>query len=504
MTLAGTAIEHVARSRDRYASLGVGMVVGLVILLQLFMGQDIGLANNGDAERLFCRFEMAVPDRGGLTFELIAESKVPCLQDAEKNAWTYPTSVEPVIRLAIWVDDVIGSSEVFDIRLLGVIWALVFGVIAGAAVLVLPGRLWMRVVLVLLTFAFWVDVGFVTYLTSYFSDSAMFAGSAALLVVVAHHGKLESHRVWHYAVYVGVVLFAITSKPLLLFALLPASLVLLVMPWLTGRLAWRTMVLPVVSVLVMFAGAAHYLGSDGRNYADINEYNSLFFGVLAESEDPAADLAEMGLPVSVASYAGKHFFWPDGNARDHPDYRQLQEKLTRGVQLEFLIRHPDRLATMVKTTIEAMPDFRVPYIGNYDNSATSVWDVRLAERWDPMTKLLQATRGGIALWLPAIWLLAVGLGTAAALRWRDDPTRRSLGLLSALIGTTALLTVVAVPIGDGYMELPKHTVLVVWISAPLLVATAASIVYGARVGVGRFLRPELPAEDAEVTVDVLE
>ena len=210
------------------------------------------------------------------------------------TTWAYPTSVAPVIQLAIWADGVVGSSDTFDIRLLGVIWAVVFGVVAGLAVWVTPGKLWLRMALVLLTFALWVDIGFVTYLTSYFSDSAMFAGAAALIVVVIHHARLEQHRLWHYVVFVAVVIFAITSKPLLLFAVLPASLVLLVMPWLTGRLSWRTMVLPVVAVGVMFIAAYNYLGNDGANYAAINEYNSLFFGILAESSDPAADLEEMG------------------------------------------------------------------------------------------------------------------------------------------------------------------------------------------------------------------
>ena len=158
---------------------------------------------------------------------------------------------------------------------------------------------------------------------------------------------------------------------------------------------------------------------------------------------------------------------------------------------------------MVTTTIEAMPDFRVPYIGNYENTADPR-DVRLTNRWDPMTKLLQAGRWGIAVWLPMLWLAAVGLGTTAAVRWRSDPLRRSLGLVAALIGTTAILTAVAVPIGDGYMELPKHTVLVVWLTAPLLAAAGVAVGYGLNLGIRRLSGSDLTTEGPEVPVDVPE
>ena len=473
-----------------------GVAVAIVVMMQLFLGEDVGLANNGDGARLWCRFGIDVPQRLGLDFTLATDSARVCIQDAATNIYTYPTSMSLMIRPVLVLYGLAVSSSEFDIRYLGVLGALSLAAIAAFAVHVLPGRVWTKVTLVAISFALWADIGFVSYLTSYYSDPAAFIGSAALLVVVARHARLDDHRPVDYLLVVAVALVAITAKAQLLVLVIPTVAMLLATPWLVGRLNWRGMVGPILSVIVLVGGAAVYSNSDGSFFADANEYNSMFFGILAASDDPVADLAEMGLPTSLAPYAGTNFFNPGGNAADHPDYKRFQQEMTRSKQLRFLIRHPDRLLTMVGETIEAMPDFRVPYLGNYEGTGEGLSGTTaqapLTDRWDPMSAALQGLRTGIAVWLPAVWLLAVSLGTGAAIRRRSDPVWRSYGMSAAFLGTSAILAMLVTPIGDGYMELPKHTVLVVWLTAPLLAGLVVAIVAAAAWAIRR------PLEDRAV------
>lgn len=471
----------------------MGAAVAVVILMQLFVGEDVGLANNGDGARLWCRFGMEVPERLGLDFTLAADSAEVCVQDAAVNRWTYPTSMSLLIRAALGLDGLTTSSAEFDIRLLGVLAALSMGGLAAIATRVVPGKTGVRVGLVVLTFGLWADIGFVSYFTSYYSDPAAFIGVAALIVVVARHVRMNEHRPVDYLLVVAAALFAITAKAQLLVLVIPTIAVLLLMPWLVGRFTRRAMVGPALAAVVILAGALSYAGADGSFYADANEYNSVFFGILAESDDPVADLAEMGLPTSLAPYAGTNFFNPSGNASGEPDYKLFQREMTRTKQLKFLAAHPGRLFSMIGTTIEAMPGFRVAYLGNYENAAAgadnAIGETRLTDRWDPMSALLKTGRTGIAVWLPAVWLLAIGWGATVAIKRRFDGAWRSLGVTAAFVGSSALLAMLVVPIGDGYMELPKHTVLVVWLSAPLLAAIGVAMVAGTVSAWTRMPRP---------------
>ena len=69
---------------------------------------------------------------------------------------------------------------------------------------------------------------------------------------------------------------------------------------------------------------------------------------------------------------------------------------------------------------------------------------------------------------------------------------RSYGMSAAFLGTSAILAMLVTPIGDGYMELPKHTVLVVWLTAPLLAGLVVAIVAAAAWAIRR------PLEDRAV------
>ena len=65
-------------------------------------------------------------------------------------------------------------------------------ILAAVAVRVLPGPIWLRVLVVILSFALWADIGFVSYFTSYFSEPAAFLGSIALLISIVHYAKRDT------------------------------------------------------------------------------------------------------------------------------------------------------------------------------------------------------------------------------------------------------------------------------------------------------------------------
>ena len=75
----------------------------------------------------------------------------------------------------------------------------------------------------------------------------------------------------------------------------------------------------------------------------MNHYSAVFFGILAESPNPAQDLAELGLPPDLARFAGRSPYLADSGV-DEPAFRQaFFARMNYGKILRFYALHrPER------------------------------------------------------------------------------------------------------------------------------------------------------------------
>jgi hypothetical protein len=491
------------RVRAAVAS-AVGLATTALALIQLFAVRTVVLADNGDAQRLFCRLGLVIgPDSSQQGFESTYEAAETC---PPGGGFQYRTSWSPVLRLTYWVERQVTGEPGMDIAVLGVVTAVLLGAGAAMLFLALPGRLSARWPLVALLVVAACDIGFVTYFNSGYTDQAGFVG---LLWVCAGVVGLITRRTWPWLLLTaGAVLFTAVAKTALLTVVPAVGLALLLSRrhWAgrpaVGRWPVRRLGLVLVVAGVLLTGLVGQTArSQGYMLTTGNQYNLLFHTLLVESPDPEADLREMGLPTELARFAGTNA-WETDTPWDDPDLVAFEDSLfSWGTYAEFFAAHPGRFLELVPESFDAVTEARVDYLANLPGEAGG--DPPLAQRPSPVFWVLGLLPQG---WpVPAIafvWLGAAVLGV----RWARsrDAGRAVRGVLAVLLASYAVSQSV-VALSDGYYELAKHNVHAAFATGLLLavlleagVRTAVPAVRRRRAGRTGLAEP--PQEDDAVPV----
>ncbi|WP_155858830.1 hypothetical protein [Candidatus Blastococcus massiliensis] len=462
-----------------------------VVLAQLLVRGTVGLADNGDANRLVCRLGLVIgPESSQEGFESDYGPVEPC---PDGDGFDYTTSWRPLLRLTYWFSRQVTGEQTFDMTVMAVVGAVLLGAGAAALYLALPGatgRRWPLVALVVVAVS---DIGFVTYLNSGYTDQAGFIG---LLWVCAGLVGVVVHRTWPWLlVLAAAALFTGTAKSALITVVPAVAIALLLSrrhwnrPTATGR--WevpRLGVVLLVLVAVLGGLTAQVARSQGGLLSNGNQFNLLFYTLLEESDDPQADLRELGLPSELGRFAGMSA-WEEDTPWDDPVLIDNAGTIfSWRTYVGFFAAHPGRFLEMVPQSIDSVPDARVDYLANLPGEPGG--EAPLAERPSPVFWALGLLPSG---WpVPAIafvWLGAAVLGV----RWARsrEPFRAARGTLAVFLTAYAVSQSV-MALGDGYYELAKHNIHAAFATGLLL---AVLLEAGVRTGVAALRRRRAAAQE---------
>lgn len=476
------------RRTQRWLAALVAVGVAGLLLAQLFAGPDVGLADNGDGRRVMCPVGLDKP--AGLppnTSPFVVFDYRPAAPDPScgwRSASRYATSQVVLVAAARGLDDLVTGGAGLDLRWLGGLTAGLLGLAAAILFRAAPGPDAARWLLVAGVTLVLVDVAFAAYLVSPYSEPTAMLGLVLAMAATLAYLRAPRPGWGRLLAVLGAFLVVVTAKSQFVPVAVLGAAVLLARPvatparWrrLLGGRTLRDRAVPAVAAVLLVLAGAGMLRFQGVDYRAANIYNLVFYTVLADSSDPAGDLAAMGLPPDLARYAGTGAWSPpDRNAAADPAYPAFQERASRRLVLAFLAGHPDRVARMVGRALTETTVTRVPYLGNLAGPAGPV----LVDRPAPVTWLLGAVRPAAPVLLPLLWLLG-GLGGLAA-AWRARRlASRAYGGAAAVLAATAASQVPVALLGDGYYELAKHLVVAAFATGLLLAVLAAWAVAGWR------------------------
>ena len=430
----------------------LGLLTSVLTAAQLLVPSPVGLADNGDYTRLTCQL--------GVEPDLAAEAPsrfawwVTAYRTAQAAAPACTrllTSELPLLQVA----RVLTPGDGIDLRVVGLVHAVLLGAAVTAVLAVLPGSGRLRLVVGLALVAVLLDSGRTVYLATLYSEPVSLVG---LLLLLA--GALWAFRRPPGAVPALVLCAAALplalSKPqnapvvgVVAAAVLLRQLALLRRD---GAAAVRRGLVPGAAAGAVLAVGAGSLLAVPRDLVTPNIYNMVFFEVLKSSDDPAGDARALGIDPALARYAGTDVFNVP-NATSDPAFAGFYDQVGSAEIVLFYAARPGRALSLyaraARDSFVLLPD----YLGTYpQTSGRPPYDQTC--RVCVLTAVGAVTRPAAPVLLPLLGAAALAAGLA--LHRRGRPADSGLAVALPLTAVTTITLFGTAVLGSGDYELVKH------------------------------------------------
>ena len=411
---------------------GLAAAAALAVLaLQLVVPPVIGLADNGDYQRVMhnAGFEHSTDDPGERYFAFLRTRYRVLPAGAIRSGHL---SSETALALAARRASGVKVGGVFDLRVLGGLHAALL-VLALAALLRACRGLSVpaQITAAVLGVFFFTDVGYAAPFNSFYGQSASLLFLLLTAAVAAHAIRAGELAGGWTLLYFACAAAFVSSKPQ---EAIQGPLLALLGVLLAGVRPRGALRRPATWLALALCAFSVWFGR--RTPADLKAaalYQVVFYEILPHSPDPAVDAAALGLDPAWLRYSGTDAFEPDTPLLD-PRFRgQLLHAVGYKKIAGFYLARPRRLAERVARIAPKTWTLRPSY-GNLERSAEHPRLTR-TERFAAWSRLRLRLFGPRAL--AALAFLFAGTAAAALATWRRASPRGRL-FREALLAAVAM------------------------------------------------------------------
>ncbi|GGP86495.1 glycan biosynthesis hexose transferase WsfD [Streptomyces melanogenes] len=498
----------------------MGFAWCVIMLGRLFIGSTVGLADSGDGHRLLCQLDVAPvgqPQWAWVTptYEAYDWKGEACSTGGSGTPYLSTQWVLLVFAKAL--TPVLGLPGALDLRALGVVCSLVFGLAVALLTAAMPLKIWARTVVVCGFALATVDSAVAPYFISPFSEPAALLGMLFLVAGILRLLRGSRTTLPGLALVSAAALWTIFAKAQTMTLLIGVLPVMLARPVHSPRLAgaWRHLSrrFPDLGRLTAepagtSADGAGQLARDGaRGLAvgvlrrlpaavmcgvivwstvlfaggqagwlkEVYHVHQVFLTILPSSPTPEKDLRELGVAPEMAKFAGKSFLSTTGPTSS-PHYEEFLDTVDDGDILAFWAKHPGRAAALADDGLLALTATRPEYLGNFLNEPGKVAYAK-DDSFSLTVMAFALLRPLRWIVFPGLWLgsLAVGVRLLRHRGLRAGPRGVGWVLIAMSLNTVAQFW--AVLLSDGQNDIVKHMVLTLYgtlLLGPLLLAAFAA------------------------------
>jgi putative flippase GtrA len=462
-----------------FLAVGAGLILWLLMLKPF-----VGIADNGDFQRIMATVGLDY----GVPHESFSDRFYGYFHSQyrfrEPGLGGYISTEIPVVLLAVLLNLLLYSGEVFDIRFL----AGVYGVLLLAALygLMKTGYLqnkavrWFTAALSLFVFF---DLGYIAYFNSLFGEpvSLVFLLLTVILGIRILDRGGQGSGIGLLTSFIVCAVFLIGSK----VQNAPVGLMLALFAWRLRPLytdrAWKRRV-TVASAVLLLCSVLIYVTAP-RELRTINQYQSVFYGILKDSPHPEKDLEELGLDPKLAVLAGTNYFTPNTPIpQQSPELTELFYKhISHGKIAEFYVTHPARFWKKLEATASSAFTIRPLYLGNYEQSAARGYRATFVS-FDEWSRIKHELLPHSFYLILAFYAFYYGV---LIRRWLHSSglSGKLLAELFMLVGVIGAVSYVVPVLGDGEADLAKHLFM---FNACFDLMLVISLVWMCRLAVHRF------------------
>lgn len=437
-----------------------GLAATLSTLVQLMVSPVLGLADNGDYKRILRPLGLTpvLPPGHGPRFQYVWLHYKP----APAVGYPYHATEFEIIHVVRRVSTAVGFGPVFDLRLVGLVHAVLLGLATWLIVRALPGALWIRAITSLLLVVSVTDTRFIVYLNSFFTEPASLLATMFLIAAVLHAWRRPRIGAAGLAVMTIASAALIASKSQNAFLVAPILVVLISrrVAWdrvqLTGR--WRGRLPGAVCALLLVVLSVVYLHDQPAGLARNNRYDAVFVELLGHSHNPGKDLVDLGLSPALAKYAGLPIYSPRNATRD-PHFAGFFTTVTDLKLARYYLEHPGRALALAHRGATASMYLRPtgvsPPLGNQtlQSGAPAYYS---ACKLCLYSTISQGWRSASGVLLPGLWLAAVAAAWALLRGRARDTANGGLAVTLLLLVAFAVISMAVALLGEGAFEIVKH------------------------------------------------
>jgi hypothetical protein len=527
---ARSAAPAAVASLRRRPALTTGLIWAFVLLLRLYYGGAVGLADNLDGHRLMCQLGVA-----------------PHPMAVGQQLWAYTTprydaytwygescsaggTGQPYLSTAViplWIakaltatvgNHVLGLPGALDLRLLGLVYAALAATAIGWCAHELPGRTWLKVLVASGIGLVVADSAFAPEFISPYADPAGIIGILFLLPALLRLLRVERLTWREPAAVVLIAAWTIGAEAQLSTVLIAVVPCLLARPTALPRLLRRIARPRIVAGLfgripaaVLCAGLAlfafGYQQTQSRWLYENNLYNSVFGELLGHSNHVTADLRALHLAPGLAASAGSDDIAAHDSPVNTPLYPDFLTHASYRDELSFYADHPWRLFGVANRGLDGISKARPDYLGNFPAAAghpAYAQECRVCVVEAAFT-LAEPLRWFV---FPALWLGALIAGLVLAVRGRHRAEGRSAGGVLAALAAATIAQFWFVMLTEGDSDLAKNmlfTNLGTCLLGPLLIAALVGLDLSteAAVPTAASLPSQPDPADAQDTAEVI-
>lgn len=448
------------------------------ILLLIVICYPIGVANNGDFDRVTSSAALEYLTEGNdRYFYYVNECYrigLGAVFTAAEAAAQVDTATQPALQesilgglyvtthmILVWLTVFVSAlfSGIYSIRLLAAVYGVLFiyalflGV-GGITKLYGKAAGWIAAAAAVFMFC---DLGYLAYFNSFYGEAAAYVflmlAAGAFIAMLAQDKPRPQQLVLFSA---AVVMFTGSKQQniplMILFLCFFARLFYLY----KDRL-WRTITVAFSCIMVLISVVTMLLVS--REIYQINIHQAVFFGILRLSDDPKADLKELGLPEELSVLAGHTYYEDDVKYPPKSEYMQREffGRISYGKIIKYYLTHPGRLWQAMEKTSKSAYEIMPGYLGSFTKEAglPAGTTAKPFALYDRLRKWM-FTSNPFPIYVTILfYVFSVGAGLTAYLRRRSQKTRTLIEFL-AVIAAMGVMQFAIPYLADGDGDLNKH------------------------------------------------
>ncbi|WP_259416193.1 glycan biosynthesis hexose transferase WsfD [Bacillus toyonensis] len=437
----------------------IAVVVAAIVMIGLLLIKPIvGLADNGDFERIMIQIGLAYPDPNEARVDKYFSFIHHLYAYVNPAAGDYVSSQLFLMVPALWIGKILPGPW-FDIRVLAVEYIMIF--LLALYLIVKLNKTNNKIVngfLVTLTIVVFADIGYILYFNSMYGEAVTYVFLFLTIALGIQLARQKHPSIWLVILfYISAIMLA-CSKTQYTPAGFIAALLTIRLWFIRKDKVWRSVIVSMTALLLILSFICYK--SSPAWIDKINIYQTIFYGVLKDSPNPEQDLRDLGVDPELAVNAGTHFWSNAAIPQEDPRlHKELYNKIKFPDIAKFYLTHPQRFWSKLEATAEYAWTIRpsvdgVAFLGNYEKKDNPV-PVAQVETFSLWSHVKEQYHPNGFIWIVLLYVL-YGLGILLEYRRAKTHSERLIPDIFTAVAIIGMVSYVVPFVGSGEGDFAKH------------------------------------------------